>query len=163
MVYPRSFSHVGLSVPDVEEAVEFYQKVLGWTVVQPPNEVEEGVGPIGEMTQACFGKGFGTLKVAHIATGDDVGFELLEFPTSEHAHGGETSFKDWRGIFHFAVMDPNVEELADQIVKHGGKQLMPVKYHSPGEKPYRVVYCEDPFGNLIEIYSHNYEVLYLDS
>ncbi|TMN84120.1 glyoxalase, partial [Pseudoalteromonas phenolica] len=24
--YPRSFSHIGISVPDVEKAVEFYTK-----------------------------------------------------------------------------------------------------------------------------------------
>jgi len=30
----------------------------------------------------------------------------------------------------------------------------------PGEKLYRMVYCEDPFGNLIEIYSHSYELTY---
>jgi hypothetical protein len=25
---------------------------------------------------------------------------------------------------------------------------------------YRLCYCEDPFGNLIEVYTHNYEALY---
>src|SRR4030095_15898616 len=25
---------------------------------------------------------------------------------------------------------------------------------------YRLCYCEDPFGNIIEIYTHNYETLY---
>ncbi len=27
-------------------------------------------------------------------------------------------------------------------------------------KEYRLCYCEDPFGNIIEIYTHNYETLY---
>ena len=30
----------------------------------------------------------------------------------------------------------------------------------PDDKPYRMVYCEDPFGNIIEIYSHSYELTY---
>jgi catechol 2,3-dioxygenase-like lactoylglutathione lyase family enzyme len=28
--YPRTISHVGISVPDVENAVEFYREVMGW-------------------------------------------------------------------------------------------------------------------------------------
>nr|WP_246022027.1 VOC family protein [Flavobacterium cellulosilyticum] len=28
--YPRSFSHIGITVPDINKAVEFYQKVMGW-------------------------------------------------------------------------------------------------------------------------------------
>lgn len=28
--YPRAFSHVGISVPDVVKAVEFYSEVMGW-------------------------------------------------------------------------------------------------------------------------------------
>jgi predicted enzyme related to lactoylglutathione lyase len=27
--YPRTFSHIGISVPEVEKAVEFYSKVMG--------------------------------------------------------------------------------------------------------------------------------------
>ena len=30
----------------------------------------------------------------------------------------------------------------------------------PGEKPYRMVYMEEPFGNILEIYSHSYELTY---
>ena len=39
------------------------------------------------------------------------------------------------------------------IEEHGGRQRMKqVRYYYPGQKPYRMVYCEDPFGNIIEIY-----------
>ena len=31
-----------------------------------------------------------------------------------------------------------------------------VRKYYPGEKPYRMVYCEDPFGNVIEAFSHSY-------
>ncbi|MDG1804235.1 VOC family protein, partial [Flavicella sp.] len=27
--YPRSFSHVGITVPDIHKAVEFYGEVMG--------------------------------------------------------------------------------------------------------------------------------------
>lgn len=45
-----------------------------------------------------------------------------------------------------------------RIVAARGKQRMPVREYYPGEKPYRMVYMEDPFGNIIEISSHSYEL-----
>ncbi len=30
--YPRSFSHIGITVPDIKKAVNFYQDVMGWYV-----------------------------------------------------------------------------------------------------------------------------------
>lgn len=33
---------------------------------------------------------------------------------------------------------------------------MPIREYYPGEKPYRMIYVEDPFGVAYEIYSHSY-------
>ncbi len=61
------------------------------------------------------------------------------------------------------VQDPDVEGLAKQILAHGGKQRMPVRTYYPGEKPYRMLDMEDPFGVIFEIYSHSYELTYSQS
>lgn len=47
--YPRSFSHIGISVPDLEAAVKFYTEVLGWYLIMKPTEIIEDASPIGEM------------------------------------------------------------------------------------------------------------------
>jgi catechol 2,3-dioxygenase-like lactoylglutathione lyase family enzyme len=39
MTYPRTFSHIGLSVTNLEQAVDFYTKVFGWYVIMPPTEI----------------------------------------------------------------------------------------------------------------------------
>ena len=64
--------------------------------------------------------------------------------------------------FHYEKSDSkNVEALADKIVEAGGKKRMDKpRYYYPGEKPYRMIYMEDPFGNILEIYSHSYELIY---
>ncbi|MCC3649677.1 lactoylglutathione lyase family protein [Cytobacillus oceanisediminis] len=156
--YPRSFSHIGLSVPDITKAVQFYQEVLGWYVIMEPSEVIEDNSPIGQMCTDVFGPGWGSFKIAHLSTSDKVGIELFEFPNNEDP---ENNFEFWKtGIFHFCVQDPDVEGLVEKIGEHGGKQRMPIREYYPGEKPYRMVYCEDPFGNLLEIYSHSYELTY---
>tara|TARA_R110002012_G_scaffold16342_1_gene63184 strand:- start:267 stop:446 length:180 start_codon:yes stop_codon:yes gene_type:complete len=53
--YPRTFSHIGISVPDVEKAVEFYTKVLGWYLIMKPTVIVEDDSPIGEMCTDVFG------------------------------------------------------------------------------------------------------------
>ena len=52
--------------------------------------------------------------------------------------------------------EPNIEKLAQQIEKTGGKKRSKVWQLWP-EKPYKVCYCEDPWGNIIELSSHSYE------
>jgi catechol 2,3-dioxygenase-like lactoylglutathione lyase family enzyme len=65
-------------------------------------------------------------------------------------------FEYWKtGTFHFGVQEPDIEGLVAKIVAHGGKQRMPFREYYPGEKPYRMVYVEDPFGLIFEIYSHS--------
>ena len=47
------------------------------------------------------------------------------------------------------------ENLTKKIVEAGGKQRMPIREYYPGEKPYKMVYVEDPFGIVFEIYTHS--------
>ncbi len=46
--YPRTFSHIGISVPDLEAAVKFYTEVLGWYLIMKPTEIVEDDSAIGE-------------------------------------------------------------------------------------------------------------------
>ena len=156
--YPRTFSHIGISVPDVKAAVKFYSEVLGWYLIMEPAEIVEDDSAIGQMCTDVFGSGWESFRIAHMSTGDKIGVELFEFKNYEDR---ENNFEFWKpGVFHFSVQDPDIEALAEKIVAAGGKQRMPVRYYYPDEKPYRMVYMEDPFGNILELYSHSYELTY---
>ena len=159
--YPRSFSHIGISLPDLEQAVRFYTEVLGWYLIMKPTTITEDNSPIGEMCTDVFGTGWKSFKIAHLSTGDRIGVEIFEFNNQTNP---EDNFEYWKtGIFHFCVQDPNLEELADKVEAAGGKRRMKEpRYYYPGEKPYRMIYMEDPFGNILEIYSHSYELTYSD-
>ncbi|MGP6089179.1 lactoylglutathione lyase family protein [Antarctobacter jejuensis] len=155
---PRTFSHIGLSVSDLDAAVTFYSEVFGFYVLMPPSEVTEDDSAIGQMCTDVFGHGWTRLRIAHLSTADGTGIELFEFNGNEPP---EDNFKFRRhGTFHFAIQDPDVEALLKKIVDAGGKQRMPVREYFPGEKPYRMVYVEDPFGIIFELYSHSYELTY---
>jgi lactoylglutathione lyase family protein len=145
-------------VPDVQAAIIFYTEVLGWYVIMEPTTIVEDDSVIGVMCSDVFGLGWESFRIAHMSTGDRVGVELFEFKNHEQP---DNNFEYWKtGIFHFCVQDPDVEGLAARIVAAGGKQRMPVREYYPGEKPFRMVYMEDPFGNISEIYSHSYELIY---
>ena len=155
---PRTFSHIGLSVPDLDRAVEFYRDVLGFYVIMPPTLITDDDTDIGVMCNDVFCQGWGRFRIAHLATADRIGFELFEFE-GNHAPEDNLPFRR-TGMFHFAIQDPDIEALAARIVAAGGKQRMPVREYFPGEKPYRMVYVEDPFGIVFELYSHSYELTY---
>jgi lactoylglutathione lyase family protein len=154
-----TFSHVGITVPELEKAVEFYSKAFGLYVIMAPTEIRHDDSAIGQMCDDVFGPGWGSFRIAHLSTGDGIGIELFEFPNTKPER---KPFEYWRlGIFHICVQDQDLEERVKTIVSLGGRQRMSqVRYYYPGQKPYRMVYCEDPFGNIIELYSHSYELTY---
>ena len=111
--YPKTFSHVGISVPDVEKAVAFYTRVMGWYEIMKPTVItEESETPIGQMCIDVFGSGWGSFKIAHMSTGDKIGVEIFEFKNNE----SPKDFEYWKtGTFHFCVQDPDVEGLLKKV------------------------------------------------
>ncbi|MBA2175684.1 lactoylglutathione lyase family protein [Halobacillus locisalis] len=156
--YPRNFSHIGLSVPDVEQALKFYTDVFGWYTIMEPSTIQNDDSPVGQMCRDVFGSEWESIRIAHLSTGDRIGIELFEF---SHNEKPDNNFEYWKtGIFHFCVQDPDIEGIVEKIKEHGGKQRMPIREYYPGDKPYKMVYVEDPFGNVFEIYTHSYELTY---
>jgi lactoylglutathione lyase family protein len=156
---PVGFSHVGITVPDIERAVEFYTKALGLYLIMAPTTINHDDSAIGLMCDDVFGEGWGSFRIAHLSTSDGIGVELFEFPQTRPE---EIPFEYWRPkLFHVCFQDPDLEGRIKLIEEHGGRRRMrQVRHYFPGQKPYRMVYCEDPFGNIIELYSHSYELTY---
>jgi len=157
--FPRTVCHIGLTVPDIDRAVDWYTRVLGFGVLMAPAMIEAQDGHAGRGASSVFGDAFGAMKQAHLTAGNGVGIELFEFlePKTSPA---SAEFNYWHvGVFHICICDPDVAGLARRIAETGGKQRTAVTV-SFDDEPYRWCYCEDPFGNIIEIYSHSYEQVY---
>lgn len=152
--FPRPVNHIGLTVPDIFAAIDWYRDVLGFSHIMGPRVLEAGSHATHE-TPSIFGPRFRKAYQAHMLAGNGVGLELFQFidPAVERR---PDNFEYWKiGVFHICVTDPNVEALARRIVEAGGRQRVPVFEFVPG-RPYRLVYCEDPWGNIIEVFSHSY-------
>ena len=153
-------SHVGIMVGNMDKAIEFYTQALGLNVVMGKSEVlEERKTAIGRMCIAVFGENFESFNIAHLLTSDGIGVELFEMKNRQQRH--EVDFNRI-GIFHFSLETDDFESVIEKTIKFGGKQRMDVmRYHPEDDsKPAKMVYLEDPFGNLFELYSHSYEETY---
>lgn len=153
---PRSIAHVGASVPDIDDAIEWYESVLGFECFMGPEQVDgDEDTQIGELCRDVLDD-FESVRIAHLTTGNGVAVELFEFADPEAFEEPDSKRP---GYFHLCVIDPNIEELAAKIDESGGEHHTDVWELFPGQE-YRMTYCKDPFGNLVEIYTHSHERIY---
>ena len=153
-------SHIGILVGEMSKAVEFYTKALGLEIVMDNSEViEEEKTAIGRMCIAVFGSGFEGFNIAHLVTEDGIGVEMFEMKKREERHVVDFTKI---GIFHFSLQSDDFQGVVDRVEQYGGKVRMDImRYHPEDDsKPYKMVYLEDPFGNLFELYSHTYKETY---
>jgi catechol 2,3-dioxygenase-like lactoylglutathione lyase family enzyme len=158
--YPKAVNHVGVGVADIERAIRWYQEVLGFTLLTGPMEVRATPGYPANEERDVLGQNFNAMLLAHMVSVNGIGIELFQLLDPPHEKR-EPSLEYWKsGFFHICVTDPNIEELAERIAASGGRQRSKVWRKDSRTEDYRFCYCEDPFGNIIEVYTHNYETFY---
>ncbi|WCF12913.1 VOC family protein [Edwardsiella piscicida] len=80
MTYPRSFSHIGITVTDLDRAVEFYTQVMGWYLIMPATTITEDDSSIGMMCNDVFGPGWGRFVSRIYQRGIKSGLSCSSFP-----------------------------------------------------------------------------------
>jgi catechol 2,3-dioxygenase-like lactoylglutathione lyase family enzyme len=154
---PRAIGHIGITVPDLAAAVDWYQEVLGFRLIGPPTEIDvRNGGPLAQLTKDIFGPSCTKWRFAQLSTANGTVLEICEFiePGTETP---DDNFRYWQqGIFHFCVVDPDVSGLAGRIEQAGGKTRTKCLELFEGQS-YQFAFCEDPFGTIIEITSHSLE------
>jgi catechol 2,3-dioxygenase-like lactoylglutathione lyase family enzyme len=142
-------THVGLTVPDLEHAIAWYRDVLGFDPLGPAVSVRAGEGHAGTVAADVLGADVRSFRQAHLAGANGVAIELFEFEEAERRPG----------IFHFCIVVPDVAQTAERIVRSGGRRSSRIWEIFRGA-PYLTCYCEDPFGTIVELYSHSHERTY---
>ena len=77
MTYPRAFSHIGLSVPNVDAAFKWYTEVLGLYAIMKPTTITKDDSAIGQMCTDVFGPDWTSFRICHLSTVDKIGIELF--------------------------------------------------------------------------------------
>lgn len=156
MHQPMRMNHIGLSVPDIDAAVKWYVEVLGCYLLVPPVDAKNDGSHFGHVVKDIFGERFEAVKMAHLSTADGVGIELFQFIEPKTEVPANT-FEYWRGgIFHFCLTAVDIEAVAERIGANGGKVLSKV-WKLWQNKEYKAVYCQDPWGTIVELCSRPYE------
>jgi catechol 2,3-dioxygenase-like lactoylglutathione lyase family enzyme len=158
--HSRRINHIGVGVDDLDRAIDWYGTVLGFVLLKGPFEVRSTSPYSGPMAVDVLGANFRHMRQAHLLSPDGIGFELFQLIDPPHQRR-TPSIQFWtNGFFHICITYPDVEGMVAEIAKTGGRQLSKVWRIYPDNPRYLMCYCEDPFGNVIEIYSHPYEQMY---
>ena len=155
-VYPKIINHIAVSVPSLDEAVKWYREVLGFTTVKQTEGFVVDDSLIGMAVKDIHGPRLKKMRMAWLSSANQIGFEIIEY-VEPKAERRLDNFEYWKsGFIHICITDPNIEELCKRISESGGKQRSKIWEIVP-DKGYKIAFCEDPFGNVIEIYDHSYE------
>jgi catechol 2,3-dioxygenase-like lactoylglutathione lyase family enzyme len=155
-VKPHGVTHIGVSVTDLQQAIAYYRDVFGFQILWGPTTFSADDPAFGEIPTDFFGKGFKSTKIVFLRGGDGVVLEVFEFEEPK-ARMTQPNFRYWEsGFFHICIVEPDIDDALERIRQHGGRVRSKTWGLAPNT-PYRAVYTEDPFGNVIELYSHRTE------
>jgi catechol 2,3-dioxygenase-like lactoylglutathione lyase family enzyme len=153
---PLAMNHIGINVPDIRAAVEWYKDIFGAYVLTPVSEAKIDGSHLSDVIEDIFGKDFESMLIAHLVTADGTGLEFFQFQKPKTEVPANT-YEYWRsGIFHFCLTSTDVEGTVAKIRAKGGKALSKI-WKIYANKPYLAVYCQDPWGTVIELYNASYE------
>ena len=155
-IKPKTINHVGISVTNLEKAIEFYTITFGFKVLKKARIDTDDASSISAIIFKDIFKGrLKTVNAAWLKSGNEVGLEIFEFvdPKAEQL---VDPFEKWKKHFsHICITDLKIDELIKKIEDNGGSKHSDIHFPTK-DKEYRLVYCIDPFGNFIEIFTHDF-------
>ncbi len=155
---PLALNHVGVTVPDIHAAMDWYGEVFGCTPIMGPRLMSVDAKATAE-TASVFGPRFRRLLQAHLLTGGGVGLELFEPLDPKPEPPAEGLDYQRRGPWHIALTHPDVDAMIERIVAKGGHKHTDAHAFAPG-RPWRLAYTRDPWWTTIEIVSHSYAEMF---
>jgi catechol 2,3-dioxygenase-like lactoylglutathione lyase family enzyme len=141
--------HVGITVPDLDEAIDFFVDLLGFDVVFRSADYDDFgyVWPGNETSEKA------TLRLAVLKLGDDYNIELLEYTNRVGVEDRPAPQPADRGGMHLALFVEEIEALAARLEARPDVQVLaPVQVEEGGQIDGLVwSYFLAPFGLVIEL------------
>lgn len=139
-------NHVGVTVTDLDAAVEWYADLFGLSLVGAISTASVD-SPYGEFRRGVFGDGWSRMRQARLADSHGVGLELFQFEVPATVCLDD-NFTYWMaGPHHVALTVADTPATVERIVASGGR----LRGHVASVGPAHVAYCSDPWGNTLEL------------
>lgn len=141
-------AHVGITVPDMDKAINFYQDVLGLHVIGDfsieGEEISDMIREPGTKVRSVFLRNQDDKRSAPI--------ELLQFNVSSEKGGRPYSGLTHNGITEIAFWVKDIEATYEALRNHDVEFYSPPKiFKLDGYGTAKAVYCKDPFGTTLEL------------
>ena len=143
-LFEAAFHHVGISVRDMEKAMDFYCNTLGFSLVWAHKE------RTGEPLQKVVGLPGAVMDISMLE-GYGMRVELFKYIVPEGCDRGLMRQCDF-GLIHFALKVKDARAVYDVLISKGVQFSSPPQDLRPGVV---AIYMQDPEGNTIEIMENN--------
>jgi catechol 2,3-dioxygenase-like lactoylglutathione lyase family enzyme len=142
----KGIHHVGITVPDLDRGIAFYNGVLGLELFDPPSPVFDNED-LGERV----GVPGAALRQVNLSLGGTI-VELLEYTAPAPPYGDEPIRANARGAAHVCFQVEDVEAKKAELEAAGVEFLSDVNVVDEGVLAgWRWVYFRDPFGIVLEL------------
>lgn len=146
--------HLGVTVPDLEEAVRFYTETIGGVELYrmgPFDAAEIPRGPDGrDWTEAHVNVPGARLRFAVVQLGEGFALELFEYEKPEDAAQEAPRNCDVGG-HHLALKVSDLDAAAAFLRERGVRVLETIEVDEGPAAGLRANYFLDPFGNHLEL------------
>lgn len=151
----QSVNHVGITVTDINQGIAFYRDALGYRLIAGPLDIVPDQSHFGQLAKDILGERLKRGQFAHLVGANGVGLELFAFDDAEA--GPRDAMEFWKnGFYHIALSTDDIDAAIDWIEQNGGRRRTATWEIFPGAGRH-LAYAEDPFGNPLELYDHDYE------
>lgn len=146
----RNVDHVGITVPDLDEAVTFFEDVLGCETVY------RATPPVDDSVRNWMERNLGvhpdsTMRLARLRCGPTTNVELLEYddPTQDDEHPKNSDV----GAAHLAFFVEDVDAAIEYLEDVDGVEIQgEPRYNEDGpEEGQTFVYFRAPWGLQLEL------------
>ncbi|KAL5593942.1 hypothetical protein ACKLNR_014099 [Fusarium oxysporum f. sp. zingiberi] len=153
--HAHPINHVAVSVNDIEAVTKWYTEILGFQVIgNRIFHIKRSENPSAAIF-AIYGDDLHEVKLAYMATGNGVGFEVFQFLDPGFKKNPVDFEYNRGGFFHVCVTNADPDALASKVVENGGsKQGVTVKV-AGGHAT--CAYVKDPWGNVVEILDSSFD------
>ncbi|KAH6867530.1 hypothetical protein B0T10DRAFT_611825 [Thelonectria olida] len=155
ITYAHPINHVAVSVNDIETVTKWYTDIMGFkTIGDRIFHIKRSESPDAAIF-AIYGDALNEVKLAYMATGNGVGFEVFQFLDPGFKKNDVDFEYNRSGFFHICVTNPDPHALADKVVENGGGRLGKGVLVAGGAAT--CVYVKDPWGNVVEILNASFD------